>query len=85
MESSPSVIHDAVRQLDELKKRIVNVINMTDQEIKFDDVIIHEEDNTTAVSAEAFLRMGKRKLLQEKDALVKSDKTTENREKSVLQ
>ena len=36
IESSPSVIHDVVRQLDELKRRMVSVINMTDKEIKFD-------------------------------------------------
>ena len=43
-ESSPSVIQDIVRQLDELKKRMVNVIKMTDNETKFDDVVVKEGD-----------------------------------------
>ena len=84
-ESSPSGIHDTVRQLDELKKRMVNIVNMTDKETKFDEVVIHEEDDSTTVSAETFLKMGKRKLLEQKDALIRADKAAENRDKSVLQ
>ena len=63
IESSPSVIQDIVRQLDELKRRMVSVFNMTDKEVKFNDVVIHECDDSTTVFAKAFPRMGKRKLL----------------------
>ena len=82
MESSPSVFHDIVRQLDELKKRMVNIVNMTDKDTKFDEVVIHEGDDSSTVSAETFLKMGKRKHLEQKDALVRADKAAENRDKS---
>ena len=66
MESSPSVIHDTVRQLDELKKRMVNIVNMTDKDTKFEEVVIHDGDDSTAVSAETFLKMGKRNFWSKK-------------------
>ena len=43
--------------------RMVSVFNMTDKEVKFNDVVIHECDDSTTVFAKAFPRMGKRKLL----------------------
>merc|ERR1712055_499015 len=58
---------------------------MTDKETKFDEVIIYEGDDSTNFSAETFLRMGKRKLLEQKDALIRADKAAENRDKRVLQ
>ena len=58
---------------------------MTDKETKFDEVMIYEGDESTNVFAETFLRMVKRKLLEQKDALIRADKAAENRDKSVLQ
>ena len=45
-ETSPSVIMNLARQLEDLRRRMLNVINMTDREVKFSEVTFKSEANT---------------------------------------
>ena len=56
-ETSPSVIQDLVRQLEDIRRRLVSAINMTDKPVIFEEVTFRSGNTDMTVSAEAFLRL----------------------------
>ena len=57
------MIQDLVKQLEDLRRRMVNNVTMTDKEGKFDKVTFKSGNANMTVSAETFSRLGKRMLL----------------------
>ena len=84
-ETSPSVLADTVRQVEELKKRMTAVTSMTDRAVIFERVVVETRTDSLNMSADEFFKKARRKLLAQKDIVQDTKRAQQDREKTVLQ
>ena len=81
---TPSVIKDMVDQIQELKKRLTSLLNLSDKEPPLEMVIV-EGDTPFECSISEFFSRARRKLLKKKDEVQDLKIHQENLKKTVLQ